>query len=163
MAVNVNLNEYGFAVVPVHFRLRHSPNMRPLPYKIDTGANCTTISRDDLQSLGYDDNWIISTGVLLVGDEQPTLASGAPVDDCYRVALPEINIGGWVGYNWPVLTSLTVPFRLLFGTDSMQFFNWHFNYENGVCRFELIPGKRKLLAGQQEQSIHSMDDTDKKV
>jgi hypothetical protein len=39
--------------------------------------------------------------------------------------LPEIRIGDWVGYNWPVLTSLSAPFKFLLGTDSMQFFNWN--------------------------------------
>jgi hypothetical protein len=73
--------------------------------------------------------------------------------------LPEIHIGDWVGYNWPFITSLSVPFRLLLGTDSMAFFNWNFNYEQGVCAFDLIPGKRKLLFNQCEQSIHAVDET----
>ena len=133
--------------------------MHRFDYKIDSGANCTTIGFDELHALGYDDNWIASNGTLLTGNDRPTVASCAPVDDCYRIALPEITIGGWVGYNWPVLTSLTVPFRLLFGTDSMQFFNWHFDYENGVCRYDLISGKRKVLFNQKVQSIHSIDET----
>ena len=104
----------------------------------------------------------INSGKPLVGSDAPTVASGMPVDGCYEVVLPEINIGGWVGYNWPVLTSLSVPFKFLLGTDSMQFFNWHFDYENSVCRFDLIPGKRKLLFNQKEQSIHAIDDAEKK-
>ena len=157
LGAEVNLNEYGFAIVRVNIRQKHTPKMLRVPYKIDSGANCTTISRDRLSSLGFDDNWIRSTGKLMIGDERPTLASGALVDDCYRIALPEINIGGWVGYNWPALTSLTVPFRLLFGTDSMRFFNWEFDYESGVCRFELIPGVRQLLFNANEQSIHEIE------
>ena len=61
---------------------------------------------------------------------------------------------------WSVLTSITVPFKLLLGTDSMQFFNWHFDYENGICKFDLIPGKRKVLFNQKEQSIHAVDDAE---
>jgi len=61
-----------------------------------------------------------------------------------------------------MLTSLSVPFKFLLGTDSMRFFNWNFNYENGICRFELIPGKRKLLFNQKEQSIHAIDDVEHK-
>jgi hypothetical protein len=130
-------------------------------YKVDTGANCTTISKDWLALLGYDEDWI-KTGKHLEGDARPTLASGLPLDDCYEVILPEIHIGDWVGYNWPVLTCLSVPFKFLLGTDSMQFFNWHFDYENGVCKFDLIPNKRRLLFNQKEQSIHAIDEVEQK-
>ena len=157
----IKLNQLGFAVVPLYARHINTPTMFLRDYKIDTGANCTTISKDWLFELGYDEDWI-KTGKRLEGNARPTVASGLPLDDCYQVILPEINIGDWVGYNWPVLTSLSVPFKFLLGTDSMQFFNWHFDYENGVCRFDLIPGKRKLLFNQKEQSIHAINDLEQK-
>ena len=127
-------------------------------YKVDTGANCTTISHNHLFELGYNKDWIKS-GKLLEDNARPTVASGISVNDCYEVILPEIRIGDWVGYNWPFMTSLSVSFKFLLGTDFMQFFNWHFDYENGVCKFDLIPGKRKLLFNEQEQSIHAIDET----
>jgi len=85
------------------------------------------------------------------------------VDDCYQIILPEIRIGDWVGYNWPFMTSLSVPFKFLLGTDSMQFFNWNFDYEANTCKFSLISGKRKLLFNQQEQSIHAIDETERQT
>ena len=157
MANEIRLNPDGFAFLNIDVKPNNSPSMERVRYKVDTGANCTTIGRKRLSELGYDENWIQS-GKLLVGDERPTVASGLPVDDCYEVILPEICIGDWVGYNWPVLTSLSAPFKFLLGTDSMRFFNWHFDYENGVCRFDIIPGKRKLLFNQKEQSIHAIDE-----
>jgi len=136
-----------------------SPTMAYFDYKIDSGANRTTISSMFLNNLGYDNDWIKS-GVLLTGDERPTVATGEPINDCYIVSLPEINIGNYVGYNWPILTSLSVQFRNLLGTDSMSFFNWEFNYEKGICKYDLIPGKRKVLFNQKEQSMHSLDEID---
>jgi hypothetical protein len=147
----------GFAFVGVYIRMQNTPTMAFIEYKVDTGANRTAISRDLLNNLGYDDSWI-RTGKLLIGDDRPTVATGEPIDDCYNVALPEIHIGGCVGYNWPFLTSLSKQFRYLLGTDTMRFFNWEFNYERDTCRFELIPGMRKTLFNQKEQSIHSMDE-----
>ena len=155
MGYEVKFDRAGFAIVPIYIRQKNAPTMASFDYKVDTGANCTTIGSKRLFELGYDENWI-KAGRRLIGNSRPTVASGLLIDDCYEVALPEISIGGWVGYNWPVLTSLSVPFRFLLGTDSMQFFNWNFDYENGICSFDLIPGKRKLLFNQQEQSIHSM-------
>jgi hypothetical protein len=157
----IKFNKLGFSIIPFYARHKNTPTMFSRQYKVDTGANCTTIGKDWLLELGFDENWIKS-GKRLEGDARPTVASGLSLDDCYEVILPEIHIGEWVGYNWPVLTSLSVPFKFLMGTDSMQFFNWHFDYENGTCRFDLIPGKRKLLFNQKEQSIHAIDDAEQK-
>ena len=128
--------------------------MITVPFKVDTGANCTTISYKQLLKLGFDRDWI-NSGKLLKGNDRPTVASGSFINDCYQIILPEIRIGEWVGYNWPFMTSLSVPFKFLLGTDSMRFFNWNFDYENGICKFDLIPGKRELLFNQQQQSIHA--------
>ena len=155
----VKISPFGFVFVPVDIRLMHSATMKSVTYKVDTGANCTTISYKQLNELGYDENWI-KYGKLLEGRARPTVASELPVDDCYQIVLPEIRIGDWVGYNWPFMTSLSVQFKFLLGTDSMQFFNWNFDYENGVCKFDLVQGKRKLLFNKQEQSIHAIDETE---
>ena len=158
MANEIQINSLGFMLLRVDVKPRYSAKMETLTYKVDSGANCTTISSKKLLELGFDERWIKS-GKLLDGVARPTVASGLPVNDCYEVILPEIRIGDWVGYNWPFMTSLSVPFKFLLGTDSMQFFNWHLDYENGICRFELILSKRKLLFNQQEQSIHAIDET----
>jgi len=157
----VRLNPLGFAYVRFFIKLSNEPRMLGHPYKVDTGANSTTISRDALQGLGYDDDWV-KTGKQLTGLERPTVATGEPIDECYMITLPEIQLGGYVGYNWPFLVSLNdkIQFRLLLGTDSMLFFNWNFDYENCVCRFDLIPSKRKLLFNRKEQSIHAVDETE---
>jgi len=149
----------GFTFIRLFAKPKNSNTMRNIICKVDTGANRTTVNRKWLHDLGYDEDWIKS-GELLRGDARPIVASGQPIEDCYRVVLPQIRIGDWVGYNWPVITSLSVPFKFLLGTDSMQFFNWYFDYENNICRFNLIPGKRKTLFNQKEQSIHAVDEVD---
>jgi hypothetical protein len=58
--------------------------MQTVIYKVDTGANCTTISSKQLYEFGYDKEWI-KTGKLLEGNVRPTVASGLPVDDCYEL------------------------------------------------------------------------------
>jgi hypothetical protein len=155
------LDRFGFAFLPVNFKPRNAQTMIAVAYKVDTGANCTTIGYKQLFKLGFHEDWIKS-GKPLEGNSRPTVASGRPVGNCYEVILPEIRVGDCVGYNWPFITSLSVPFKFLLGTDTMQFFNWTFNYEHGVCKFELIPGKRRVLFNSQEQSIHALDELEKK-
>ena len=158
LVAEVRFDAFGFAYIDVYIRAKNTPAMAYLQYKVDTGANRTTISREFLQKLGYGIDWIRESGELLTDGGSPTVATGEPIKDCYIVTLDEITIGDYVGYNWPFLTSLSVQFRSLLGTDTMQFFNWDFNYEHGNCHYELIPGKRKLLFNQKEQSIHSIDE-----
>ena len=154
----VIINPLGFAYVKLFIRPSKTSLMSGFPYKVDTGANSTTINRKALYGPGYDDNWV-KTVRRLTGIERPTIAAGGSLDECYIVALPEIHLGGYVGYNWPFLVSLNnkVQFRLLLGTDSLQFFNWEFDYGNSVCRFDLILSKRRLLFNQNEQSMHVVD------
>ena len=156
MASDIKFDPVGFVYLDLAIKPMYSQTMEMIKYKVDSGANCTTISHKQLFLLGYDRKWIES-GKRLTGNARPTVASGILVDDCFEIILPEIRIGDWVGYNWPFLTCLSVSFKFLLGTDSMQFFNWHFDYENGVCKFELIPGMRKLLFNHEEQSIHAIN------
>jgi len=95
---DVKFDQLGFAYIDVYIRAPDTPAMSYLEYKVDSGANRTTISKDFLYDLEYDEDWI-KTGRLLVGDERPTVATGEPLDDCYIVSLPEITIGDYVGYN----------------------------------------------------------------
>jgi hypothetical protein len=156
----IPFDQFGFAILPVCLKPRFVHTMPYVEYKIDSGANCTTISHDELFKLGFDGQWI-KGGRVLDKQARPTVASGHPVDDCYEIVLPEIRIGDYVGYNWPFITSLSASFRFLLGTDTMQFFNWTFDYEHGLCKFDLIPGKRRLLFNSQEQSIHALDELEK--
>jgi hypothetical protein len=106
----IRINLEGFAFVYIDIKPNNSLTMERVRYKVDTGANCTTISKKRLSELGYDENWIKS-GALLKGADRPTAATGLPINDCYVVKLPEIRIGEWVGYNWPFMTCLSVPFN----------------------------------------------------
>ena len=72
--------------------------------------------------------------------------------------MTEIQIGEWVGCNWPMLTCLSHQFKFLLGTDSMQFFDWYFEYGKMQCSYDLVPDKRKMLFGNLEQSIHTVDE-----
>ena len=92
LAHELKLHHLGFAMLPVYIKPKNIATMIPTDYKVDTGANCTTIGNKRLNELGYDNEWIKSRK-LLEGDARPTVASGLPVDNCYEVVLSEIRIG----------------------------------------------------------------------
>ena len=157
----VKIDYDGFSKLDVYIKPHTSPTYSILQFKVDSGASSTTIGKNDLLDLGYSEDWI-KQGKLLTGNERPSTASGDVLDDCYRVVLPEIRLGKWTGYNWPFLVRLNddenKQFRLLFGTDSMRFFTWFFDYRNGYCEYLGIEGAKYALFNHQEQSIHSVDE-----
>ena len=71
----VGFDPHGFAYVRLFIRLSGNPLMLDISYKVDTGANSTTINRESLHRFGYDDNWVMKSGKLLVGTERPTVAT----------------------------------------------------------------------------------------
>jgi len=157
---DITIDDAGFVYLRLYILPRIKPMSTHLPYKVDTGANRTTISKVLLNKLGYDDEWI-RQGELLIGKEKPTTATGEIISDCYKIVLPEIRLGKWTGHNWSFLVRLNddkkKQFRLLFGTDSMRFFKWTFDYESKVCSYEGIEGKQLTNYSNKEQSLHSLD------
>ena len=151
----------GFVSIRVYVQQFDKQMSSYLEYKVDSGANRTTISKKKLNDLGYSDDWIKREGTQVVGKECPSTATGEVVKDCYKVIIPEIRIGSWTGINWQFLVRMNndekQQFRLLFGTDSMRFFTWYFDYANGVCDYNGIKGARYTLYNQVEQILFSID------
>jgi len=61
---------------------------------------------------------------------------------------------------FPVITRSTFIFCRNTLCDVVIQTKIQLDYENNICRFDLIPGKRKLLFNQKEQSIHAIDRID---
>jgi hypothetical protein len=153
------LDDKGFVYITVWIQPRSESIYEYIDCKIDTGANRTTIDLKALKTLGYDEDWIKTNGKLLLGEECPSVATGEAIDDCYSICLPEIRIGKYTGKNWHFIVSLNkrIQFRYLFGTDSMQFFNWTFDFENNFCEYNVIEGKERILYNKQNQSVSALD------
>jgi len=151
--VEFKIDEDGFMYLDINIKERNSSGMLMFSYKVDTGADCTTININQLKALGYDENWIIKNGK----KAYPTTASGQAVKDCYNIVLPYITIGNWVGHNWKFMTSLSAKFRLLLGTDTLKYFNWQIFYNKGVCRYSLENTLRNAEFNSARQSIHDIN------
>ena len=160
----LKIDDNGFTIIRVWIQPKCEAIYEYIDCKIDSGANRTTIDLKTLKLLGFDENWIKENGKLLVGDECPSVATGEAIDDCYSICLPEVRIGKYTGKNWHFIVSLNkrIHFRYLFGTDSMQFFNWNFNFEKNVCEYNAIENKERVLFNKQNQVVSALDDIDKK-
>jgi len=99
--------------------------MRPIDFKVDTGADYTTISKVALARIGYDMGWIKQNAVAFEDKDKPTTADGTKVNAGY-IQLPLINILGYEGKQWPfqIIVDEDKDFRNLLGRDLLTGFNY---------------------------------------
>ena len=101
-----------------------------IEFKIDTGADLTTISRNDLAHLGYDEPWIKSNGKLITTGT--STADGSNVES-YVIKFPLFNLEGLDFKNWPMFVIFNSvcecgkvtqrDYRNLFGNDVIDMFD----------------------------------------
>ena len=148
----VKIDSKGFAYTLVY--INSSYGWGSLEYKVDSGANRSTINIEAVKRLGYSVEWIKENGVLLEGNERPLVANNKPIDGCYIITVPEVIIGGQYGKLWRPMVYINndYQFRLLLGVDIMQYFNWEFDYVKCECSFWRNSREESFLHAR-EQSI----------
>ena len=132
--------EYGRVYIPVDVKPRIGITMLPVQFKVDTGADTSTISKVDLEFLGYDIDWVRQNAIVFQDKDKPTTASGDKIDAGY-IQLPLVSILGYEGKNWPfqIIMDEMQDFRNLFGRDLLAGFNYWFN--NDEDKFTIVRAK----------------------
>ena len=113
-----DLQRYGRAFLSIDIKPADDTTMRPIDFKVDTGADYTTISKVILTRIGYDMDWIKQNAVAFEDKDKPTTADGTKVNAGY-IQLPLINILGYEGKQWPfrIIIDEDKDFRNLLGRD----------------------------------------------
>jgi len=147
-----NFSEFGRVYIMINVKPKTGIVMRPVKFKVDTGADRTTISKAILSILGYDMEWINQNAVIFKEEEKPTTASGERVNAGY-VQLPLINILSYEGKSWPfqIIMDENQDFRNLLGRDLLTGFNYCVDNDNDIFtigkakifkpRFDFLPGQ----------------------
>jgi hypothetical protein len=145
-----DFSEYGRVYLPIDIKPFDDITMSDVDFKVDTGADTTTISKKDLIRLGYSMEWIKQNAVVYDEANKPTTAAGEKVDAGY-IQLPLINILGYEGKNWAFQIAMDEmqDFRNLLGRDLLTGFNYQFDNDNEVFsisrtkvfkpRFDFLP------------------------
>jgi predicted aspartyl protease len=128
-----DFKEHGRAYVPIYIKPYDKITLSDIAFKVDTGADASTISKADLIILGYDLDWIAKNAVVFKEDDKPSTATGDKVNAGY-VQLPLINILGYEAKNWPfqIIIDEDEDFRNLLGRDLLTGFNYDFNNDVDV-------------------------------
>ena len=132
-----DFSEYGRVYVIINIKLQDNIAMPPIRFKVDTGADKTTISKEDLQMLGYGMDWIKQNAIVYKDEDKPTTASGDKVNAGY-IQLPLINILGYEGKLWPfqIIIDENSDFRNLLGRDLLTGFNYCTNNDEDKFTIE---------------------------
>jgi len=157
--INIKFKEHGRVFVPIHIKPLDSTTMLPIEFKVDTGADVSTITKVDLENLGYDIHWINKNAVVFEDKEKPTTASGDSINAGY-IQLPLINILAYEGRQWPfqIIMDENQDFRNLLGRDLLAGFNYCFNNGEDVFTIEkttIFKPRYTFLTGQEIHEVTS--------
>jgi len=96
--VKIAISKFGRIGCEVRIKPYNSYLMRNVTFKLDTGADFSTISKSALHNLGYTEEWIEKNKMPV--ESSTTVASGEEITS-YYVKLPLINIYGIEGTDYP--------------------------------------------------------------
>jgi predicted aspartyl protease len=151
--IEVDFSEYARVYIDIKIKPQDDIVLSPVVFKVDTGADTTTISKLSLEKLGYNMDWIRQNTVIFDEKDKPTTASGEKISAGY-VQLPLINILGYEGKYWPfqIIIEEKQDFRNLLGRDLLSGFNYSFNNDSNkftITRAESFKILYKFLPRQE--------------
>ena len=140
-----------FTYIDLYCLTYDSKGQKRVQFKVDTGANISSISLNALLALGYTADWIVQNGTLEPAAET---ANGRTVENCYRIHLPQVKFGVYTCKNPLFLTSLTEDMRNLFGLNFMRYFNWDLNYQTKVAEYFI--NENQFTLGDSVFEVHDL-------
>ena len=154
---SIDFAKYGRVYIHINMKPKNSVTLSPILFKVDTGADASTISKEDLSSLGYEMGWIRNNCVVFKDEERPTTAAGDKVNAGY-VQLPLINILGYEGKHWPfqIILDEDQDFRNLLGRDLLTGFNYWFNNDDDVFTIDKANVFKPRIPYLPKQEINEM-------
>jgi len=153
----IKLNESGLAYVIISIRPNNKYIYRQTPFKLDTAAGITTISKKSLKQLGYDDDWVKSNTT--IGPIKEVSSAGGKYEPAYCVVLPVSTILGKTLNNWPfyIRPEDDRDYRNLLGVDILSHFEFTFSYKVGCVKIEPIDDPYIEFPMLPNQSIDELE------
>jgi len=151
----IELTPQGRAICVIAIKPSNDVEMKNLRFKLDTGADYSTLPKRYLYELGYDDLWISENAKQK--DGVTTTASGMPID-AHTIQLPLINFYGYEAINWPfaILLDPEEDFRALLGLDLLGGFNFTFDNDSDSLILTRTKAFRQRQAFMPGQEVHEI-------
>ena len=153
-----DFSEFGRVFIPIFIKPLNELTLIPTDFKVDTGADKSTISKFALNELGYDLNWIKKETIIYEDEDKPTTASGDKVNAGF-VQLPLINLLGYEAKYWPfqIIVDENQDFRNLLGRDLLTGFNYKFNNDEDLFTIERAKAFKPRYSFIPNQEVREME------
>ena len=150
------LSDEGRSYIPIYIKPCDETVLSPVRFKVDTGADLTTISKQTLKQLGYSLDWIDQNAVESAS-QTITRAGGHPRPACF-VQIDIANILGRELMNWPffVRREHHLDYPNLLGLNLLSYFDFRFNYSDWTFEIAHIPKPKIIFSMLPNQAIHEL-------
>ena len=158
----VKLSKEGRAYINLYMKPYSGTILGRLVFKLDTGADLTTISKKELQVLGYTTEWIAENAVK--EDNRMLISAGGKSMSAHYVNIPISNVFGKDLINWPfyILIDKDRDFPNLLGINVLSHFNFMFSYDTGYLEINPATAPIVKLPMNDGQEICEYTATDDK-
>jgi len=127
-------------------------SFRNVRFKLDSGSDFTTIDCEDLDKLGYTQEFLETCPF------HPTSATTASSDIQLRyISNISLKFGSREIQGCRVFFALGTQLRSLFGSDILKYFNREINYDDGIMRLTQAKRAPQLSKGETPLHIYSID------
>ena len=128
-----------------------------IEFKLDSGSDFTTLSVDDLFSLGYTEDYLHSCPIHVSSKEGVTTADGKQINLQYisnlSIKFYDRELQGCRAY-----FCLGTKMRSLFGSDLLKYFDREVNYSNGTLILKELNEKPPLSQGETLIQIYELSE-----
>ena len=147
-------NDVGRVLFDAHISTSDNKSLKRVEFKLDYGSDFTTISCDDLESLGYSGEYLKSCPVHEGGASLAADELNVPLQYITNVS---IKFGDRELQHCRIFFALDTGLRSLFGTDILKYFKGEICYDTGKITLSERSKKPGLLEGEKEIEIYSFE------
>ncbi|MCL1995434.1 MAG: retroviral-like aspartic protease family protein [Defluviitaleaceae bacterium] len=153
----IAISSEGRGMVEVNLKPFNDVTLAKTSFKLDTGADVTTISKATLNDLGYDNDWIAAN---TINDPKRTMQSaGVEKKSATYVILPAVNFFGRDLVNWPlhILVDDGKDYPNLIGLDILRYFIVTFDFAKWELILIPIDNPKKTNIILENQRIYTVN------
>jgi hypothetical protein len=153
ITVSFQPNSLGRVIFSAEVMTGDCKSFDSIEFKLDSGSDFTTLSCEDLNDLGYSEEFLQSQPF------RETLASAASTELTLHLQYIDsvsIKLGDRELQNCRIFFALGTKLRSLFGSDILKYFNREIDYDAGKFKLTQRATAPELAVGENALQIYEL-------